>query len=206
MAKGLTKRQRAILEYIIDSIREEGYPPTIAEIGARFGIASTNGVNDHLVALERKGYIERSSKARGIHITEKASAGIYQHDAGMLPLVGRIAAGEPILADHNIEGHIPVSSDIARKNAYCLRVSGDSMIEDGILDGDIIIVDQDRSVRTGDIVVALVEEEEATVKHFHRKGNLVELRPANAALEPMQFAPESVQLQGVVIALQRTLN
>ena len=206
MAKGLTNRQREILDFIINSIRDEGYPPTIAEICENFGISSTNGVNDHLVALERKGYIERSSKARGIRITEKAAPGLYQSEVGMLPLVGRVAAGEPLLAEHNIESHVPVSSELARRDAYCLRISGDSMIEDGILDGDIIIVVRDRSVRQGDIVVALVEEEEATVKHYHRHGDDIELRPANAAMEPMHFHPRDVQLQGVVVALQRALN
>jgi repressor LexA len=206
MAKGLTKRQRDVLEFLIECIRDNGYPPTIAEIGTQFGISSTNGVNDHLLALERKGYIERSSKARGIHITEKASAGLYQHEVGVLPLVGRVAAGQPILAEENVEAHIPVSADLARNNAYCLRVTGDSMIEDGILDGDIIVVDQERRPRLGDIVVALIQEDEATVKHFHPQGETVELRPANASMDPMHYPARDVQLQGVVVALQRSIN
>src|SRR3990172_8604430 len=103
MAKGLTRKQGTILQFIIDSIRERGMPPTIAEIGLRFKIASTNGVNDHLVALDRKGYIKRSSKARSIRVTDKASAGLYNSEVGVLPLVGRIAAGQPILAEENIE-------------------------------------------------------------------------------------------------------
>lgn len=205
MAKGLTSRQREVLEYIIDSIRDRGYPPTIAEIGADFGITSTNGVNDHLRALERKGYIERSSKARGIHVTEKAAAGLYQNEVGMLPLIGRVAAGEPILAQENIETHVPVSASLAQRRAYCLRVQGDSMIEDGILDGDVIIVDLEREARRGDVVVALVDDE-ATVKHYHPDGREVELRPANAAMKPMRFPRQQVQLQGVVVALQRVIN
>ena len=205
MAKGLTKRQRVILDFIIENIRDHGYPPTIAEIGAEFSIASTNGVNDHLLALEKKGYIERSSKARGIHITEKAATGLYMSDVGVLPLVGRVAAGHPILAEENIEGQIPVSASLVSNRAYCLRVSGDSMIEDGILDGDIIIVDLGKEARRGDIVVALVEDE-ATVKHFHPDGEHIELRPANAAMSPMRFPAQIVQLQGVVVALQRTIN
>ncbi len=205
MAKGLTKRQREVLELIVQSIREDGYPPTIAEIGATFGITSTNGVNDHLVALERKGYIERSSKARGIHVTGLAAAGLYQQDAGMLPLVGRVAAGSPVVAEENVERHIAVSASLARANAYCLRVSGDSMIDDGILDGDIVIVDQDKRPRKGDVVVALVQDE-ATVKHYHPEGAQVELRPANASMAPMHFPARDVQVQGVVVALQRTIN
>jgi len=155
MAKGLTKRQASILEFIILSIRDRGFPPTIAEMGAEFGISSTNGVNDHLVALEKKGYIARTSKARGIRVTEKAAAGLYQSDVGMLPLVGRVAAGHPILSEENIEDHVPVQASLTGRNAYCLRVQGDSMIDDGIFDGDIIIVDQGRRPTPGSVVVAL---------------------------------------------------
>lgn len=205
MAKDLTKRQRDILDYIIECVRERGLPPTIAEIGEEFGIASTNGVNDHLVALEKKGFIERSSKARGILITDKAAVNLYQSEVGVLPLVGSVAAGQPILAEENIEGHVAVDAQLAQSNAFCLRVRGDSMIEDGILDGDIIIVDQSRRPRTGDVVVALVEDE-ATVKHYYPHGATIELRPANAAMETMLFPARDVSLQGVVVALQRSLN
>ena len=205
MAKGLTKRQRAILDYVIECIRDHGCPPTIAEVGAEFGIASTNGVNDHLVALERKGYIERSSKARGIRVTEKAAVGLYQSDVGVLPLLGRIAAGQPLLAEENIEGHVPVSASLAAANAYCLRVNGDSMIEDGILDGDILVVDHERRPRPGDVIVALVNDE-ATVKHYHPHGAMVELRPANQSMAPMLYPARDVTVQGVVVALQRALD
>ena len=207
MAKDLTRRQAAILQFIIESIRDHGYPPTIAEMGQEFEIASTNGVNDHLVALEKKGYIERSSKARGIHVTAKAAAGLYEagRTAGLLPLVGRIAAGQPILAEENVEGHVAVSPALGRMKGYCLKVRGDSMIEDGILDGDIIVVDQGREARPGDTVVALVGDE-ATVKRYHPRGDQVELRPANARMQPMILPARSVKLQGVVVALQRTIG
>jgi repressor LexA len=204
MAMLPTKRQQAILDYIIECIRENGYPPTIAEIGVPFGITSTNGVNDHLVALERKGYIERSSKARGIHVTPKAAADLYRPEISMAPLLGRVAAGSPLLAQENIESYLPLSNGLARGNVFCLRVSGDSMIEDGILDGDVIIVDQGRRPRRGDVVVALIEEE-ATVKHYHPNGRTIELRPANAALQPMHYPADAVQIQGVVVGLQRAL-
>ena len=202
MAKGLTERQAQILQFIIDCIREDGRPPTIAEIGLKFSIASTNGVNDHLQSLERKGYITREQKARGIHVNRVASQGLYQSDVGTVPLVGRVAAGYPILAEENIEEEIPVSGALARGKVFCLKVSGDSMIEDGILDGDIIVVDQERRARTGDIVVALIEDE-ATVKHYHPKGANVELRPANRTMQPMTFPATIVNLQGVVVGLQR---
>jgi repressor LexA len=209
MAKGLTRRQADILQYVIECIRELGYPPTIAEIGERFRISSTNGVNDHLRALERKGYIERSSKARSIQVTDKAATslyGLYQQEVGTLPLVGRVAAGTPVLAQENIEGQIPVSADLAQRPAFCLRVWGDSMIEAGIFDGDIIVVDQGRRAVKGDIVVALVSEDDATVKHFHPDGDTIELRPANSAMEPIRVHAGDVRIQGVAVALQRTLN
>lgn len=205
MAKDLTKRQRQIFDFIIECVRERGMPPTIAEIGEEFGIASTNGVNDHLVALERKGFIERSSKARGIVITDKASVNLYRSEVGVLPLVGRVAAGCPILAEENIEGHVPVDASMAQRQAFCLRITGDSMIEDGIFDGDIIIVDQTKKANRGDVVVALVDDE-ATVKHFYPEGATIELRPANSAMETMRFPAQEVSLQGVVVALQRSLN
>ena len=205
MAKGLTQRHRDILDHVIDSIRERGYPPTMVEICEAFGIGSTNAVNDHLKALERKGFIERSKKARGIRVTEMAESGLYNTDVGVLPLVGRVAAGSPILAQENIEDYIPVSSALAGRKAFCLKVHGDSMIEDGILDGDIIIVDQDKRARKGDVVVALVDEE-ATVKHFYPNGRVIELRPANADMQPMVFPAQDVSLQGVVVALQRSIN
>jgi len=206
MAKGLTKRQRNILEYIIEGIRDEGRPPTIAEMCQRFKINSTNGINDHLKALEKKGYIERSSKARGIHVTEKAHAGLYRSDIGVLPLVGQIAAGTPILAEHNVEDYIPVPASRVKEDSYCLRVRGESMIEAGILDGDVIVVDRQRRPNRGDIVVALVDEEEATVKYFHPQNDSIELRPANAQMEPMHFDASQVALQGVVVAVQRDLH
>lgn len=205
MAKGLTKRQREVLTFLIDCIRERGMPPTIDEIGRHFGIISTNGVSDHLLALEKKGYIERTSKARSIHITEKARAGLYAHEAGTLPLVGRIAAGSPILAEENVEGSVVVAGDLSRPNAYCLRVQGDSMIGAGILDGDTLVVDPGTPARQGDVVVALLEDE-ATVKRYFRHGDMVELRPENPAMSPLLVPAAQVQLQGVVVALQRSLS
>ncbi len=203
MARGLTKRQESVLKFIIECIRDHGYPPTIAEIGAEFGITSTNGVNDHLLALERKGYIQRSSKARGIQVTEKGAVGLYQSEVGALPLLGRVAAGMPLLAEENVEGMVPAPRPLAERKAYSLRVTGDSMIEAGILDGDIILVDYERRPRRGDIVVALVEDE-ATVKRFFPNGDRVELRPENSEMQAMIFPARQVLIQGVVVGLQRT--
>lgn len=204
MAKGLTKRQESILQYIIESIRDYGRPPTIAEMGEEFGITSTNGVNDHLIALEKKGYIERTSKARGIHVTPKGATGLYQNDSAMVPLLGHVAAGQPILAEENIEDYVAVSGDLAKRGAFCLTVHGDSMIEDGILDGDTVVVDPTRRPKRGDVVVALVEDE-ATVKHYYPKQGMVELRPANAAMSSIMVSGGMLQLQGVVVGVQRSL-
>lgn len=204
MTRELTRRQGQILQFIIDSIRERGYPPTIAEIGEQFKIASTNGVNDHLLALQRKGYITRSSKARGIHVTEKAAAGLYHSEVGLLPLVGQVAAGMPVLAEENVEEYVPVPARVGKKGGFCLRVYGDSMIEDGILDGDTIVVDQSRKPVKGDVVVALVGDE-VTVKHFHPHGAEIELRPANSAMASIIVPARDVQIQGVVVALQREI-
>lgn len=202
MARKLTERQTAILEFIVESIKNNGYPPTIAEIGDKFRIASTNGVNDHLIALEKKGYITRSSKARGIHVTERAAAGLYHRMPDVLPVVGRIAAGQPIFAQENIEDYLPVPPALAKIKGYCLRVHGDSMIDDGIFDGDTIIIDSARRPNRGDIVVALVGDD-ATVKRYYPHGARVELRPANSEMRPMIFPSASVKIQGVVVALQR---
>lgn len=205
MAKGLTKRQRDILDYIIQCIRDKGCPPTILEIGAEFNITSTNAVSDHLLALEKKGFIERLSKARGIHVTEKAAVRLYNSGVSELPLVGRVAAGVPLLAEENIEDHIILSKNMSAPGGYCLRVKGDSMIEAGILDGDIIVVDRGRMPRAGDVVVALVDNE-ATVKRFFPFGPVIELRPENASMTPMRFPASQVIVQGVVVALQRRMN
>jgi len=204
MAKGLTRRQAAILQFIIECIRDHGWPPTIAEIGRAFAIASTNGVNDHLVALEKKGYIRRSSQARGIRVTEKAAAGLYGSAIGTLPLIGSVAAGQPIFAEENVEEQIPVVPALSKLKGYCLRVQGDSMVDDGILDGDVVVVDHGREARPGDIVVALVGDE-ATIKRYHPHGDRVELRPANEDMQPMILPGASVQVQGVVVGLQRSI-
>ena len=121
----------------------------------------------------------------------------------MAPLVGHVAAGYPVLAEENIEDHVPIEAGLAEKGAFCLRVYGDSMIEAGILDGDIVVVDQNRRAREGDIVVALVDEDDATVKYFHPKGHDIILMPANSSMEPIVADARSVKIQGVVVSLQR---
>ena len=204
MARPLTKRQAAILQFIAQTIQDQGYPPTLAEIGAHFGIRSTNGVTDHLVALERKGYLTRSNKARSLHVTEKGVADLYEAESNTLPLVGRVAAGQPLFAEENIEGRVTVDPAHVREGAFCLRVNGESMVEAGILDGDLIVVDPSRRPRKGDVVVAMVDDE-ATVKRFHPEGATIRLEPANSAMQPIVAPADTVSIQGVVTALQRRL-
>lgn len=212
MARQITRRQTDILEFIRDCVHDFGRPPTIAEIAEEFGIASTNGAFSHVCALERKGYLTRSAKARDISLTDKALAefpppgsGEGPEPAPTVPLVGRIAAGSPLLADEQVERHLHVDPALVKPGAYALRVEGESMIEAGIHDGDLIIVDGQRPPRKGDIVVALYDEE-ATVKYFHPKGDMIELRPANSAMEPIEAPASLVAIQGVVVGLQRVFG
>ncbi len=206
MPRELTERQSEVLDFITEAIRENGYPPSFAEIGARLGIRSMNGVRDHIVALERKGYIQRSSKARSLQVTRKALPDHGEANTPLLPLVGRVAAGHPLLAEENIEDMVPVAPHWARRGAFCLRVHGDSMMEDGILDGDVIVVDPGGEARNGATVVAMVAGE-CTVKRLYRHGaDQVELRPANSAMESFFYPAAEVSVQGTVTALQRELN
>ncbi|NLV43510.1 MAG: transcriptional repressor LexA [Candidatus Hydrogenedentes bacterium] len=205
MTATITTRQQKVLEYIADIIETQGYPPTIQEIGRHFGIVSTNGVYDHLKTLEKKGYIERSPKARSIRLTQKAMAMLRRAGGPALPLVGRVAAGAPLLAMENIEEYVPVRSHLAERDAFCLRVAGDSMIEAGILAGDIIVVDRSAKPRPGDIVVALIDGE-ATVKYLYPRSDTVELRPANQSMKSLMYPAVQVEVQGVVVALQRNLE
>jgi repressor LexA len=203
MRRVLTKRQRDILNFIEHCIDQDGFPPTIAEIGQRFGIKSNNGVNDHLLALERKGYIARSSKARSIRVirpTEQTA-----RDSASVPLVGRIAAGEPLLAVENIEGHVPAPSAITPQPDFALKVTGDSMVGEGILPGDTLLVHRQDHAENGQLAVALVDDE-ATVKRIFLAGEIVELRAANPDVATMHVPAQKVSIQGVVVGLQRTIS
>jgi repressor LexA len=203
MKRPLTKRQGEILSFIEECTARDGFPPTIAEIGVRFGIRSNNGVNDHLVALERKGYISRSSKARSIRVLRSTRPATQ--DVAGVPLVGRIAAGEPLLAVENIERYVPVSSDVAARPDFALKVTGESMIGEGILPGDTLLVRRQDTADDGQLVVALVDDE-ATVKRFHRGKKTIELRSANPDVPTMRVAARRVSIQGVVVGLQRAIT
>ena len=201
MRQPLTARQQQALDYISSCLTERGYPPTLREIGEHMGIRSTNGVNDHLKALERKGYLKREDlKSRALRPTANANT-------VDVPLVGQVAAGQPVLAVENIEETIKVDRFFvgSRSDVFSLRVRGDSMIEDGIFDGDFIFVRRQPTAEAGETVVALVDDE-ATVKRYYPEGGQVRLQPANAAMEPMVIgADQPLQLLGIVVGVYRKL-
>jgi repressor LexA len=199
----LTPRRRQILDFIARTIEEHGYPPTVREIGAEIGLKSSSSVHYHLKALEREGFITRDgSLTRALRVsggddTERASA-------TYLPLVGRVAAGQPILATENIERLVPTSVELfGQGDMFLLEVEGESMIEAGILDGDFVVVNQQPTAEDGEIVVAMLEDE-ATVKYLYRHDDRLELRPANATMEPI-FA-DDVQIIGRVRGVIRSMR
>lgn len=205
----LTERQKKVLDCIVKFQEEHNYPPSIIEICQRLGIRSTNGVAGHIRALIKKGYIEKTSKARTIKITHKAreiflsdESEEFNHSANLVPLLGLIPAGTPILSEANIKRMLPIPSEIKSEGVYALEVTGDSMIDDGILDGDIIIVDTKLNPQYGDIVVALVDDE-VTVKRYYPQNGIIELKPANKKMASIYVSPHSLKIQGVVIGLQR---
>ncbi|MGH3078416.1 MAG: transcriptional repressor LexA [Gaiellaceae bacterium] len=208
----LTTRQQEIWQFLADYVDEHGYPPTVREIGDAVGLASPSTVHAHLANLERAGLLRRDpTKPRAIELVgrRRERTGRSERDISVLPLVGRIAAGGPLLAEESIEDEIAVPERLGRNADFLLRVTGDSMIEAGILDGDVVVVRRQDDARDGEVVVALVGDDEtadeATVKTFHRDpGGRVRLQPENSALEPLY--PEHVQILGKVTGVFRSLG
>jgi len=216
--QGLTHRQQMVLDYIRQSINDRGYPPTLREIGARMGIRSTNGVNDHLRALERKGYLKREDmKSRALRPTGmqlplptgEPSNNVTSKDDDFLevPILGRVAAGQPILAEESVVDTVRIDRGLLRggREVFGLRVQGDSMIDAGIISGDYIFVRKQLTANRGDIVVALIGDE-ATVKYYYPERDYVRFQPANKTMAPilvraMDF--KATMLLGVVIGLYR---
>ncbi len=181
---------------------DNGYAPSIPEIGKRFKIASTRGVFDHLKALERKGYIKRIGK-RAIEIVN-VNGRSASPEATEIPILGRIRAGAPILAEENIEGYLPVANEIAAKEAFALKVKGDSMIEDGIVDGDYVIIRRQETADNGDIVCALIENE-ATLKRFFQQKGVIVLKPANKNYDPITISKGEFRVLGKATGVIRKL-
>ena len=203
MLPELTPRQKSIYDFIAGAIRDNGYAPSIPEIGKRFKIASTRGVFDHLKALENKGYIKRIGK-RAIEIVSPTGRSAFP-EATEIPIVGRVRAGAPILAEENIDGFLPVASDLARgKETFALKVKGDSMIEDGILDGDLVIIRRQDAAENGNIVCALIGNE-ATLKRFYRNGNELTLKPANKNYNPIVVTKGEFRILGRAVGVIRKL-
>ena len=208
----LTDRQREILEFITSSIGARGYPPTLREIGTHFGIRSTNGVNDHLRALEKKGYLQREDlKSRALRPVNGLGKPI-ESDPEMvdIPLLGRVAAGVPLLAVENVNETVRVDRFFIgqSREVFALRVKGDSMIEAGIHDGDFIFVRKQVSAERGDMVVAMIDGE-ATVKFYHPEGDQVVFKPANRLMSNIVVRKrdfKSVDLIGIVVGVYRKLN
>lgn len=202
MGAKLTPRQREILDYIGKQIRERGYPPSVREIGEAIGLSSSSTVHGHLARLEEKGYLRRDpDKPRAIEVTGERQ--LRQQRLVTVPLVGRVTAGEPILAVQNIEETYALPYDLVHGDSiFMLRVQGDSMINAGIFDGDLVLVRQQSAARNGDVVVALLDEE-ATVKRFFHEGDRVRLQPENPAHNPI--LTREVQILGKVVGLYRSM-
>lgn len=196
----LTPRQKAIVDYIEEYVRKKGYAPTLAEIGRRFRLRSLATVHKHLCNLERKGAIKRSYRERrAIELTSDVNA----PRAMAVPLLGRVAAGRPVEAVETVDEIALPEEMVGYYPTYALRVVGDSMVEDGILDGDYIVVEERPVPQDGDTVIALIGDE-ATVKRFYRHGkNQIRLQPANERLEPMIVNADAVRVRGVVTAVLR---
>jgi repressor LexA len=227
--QGLTHRQQMVLDFIRESIADRGYPPTLREIGARMGIRSTNGVNDHLRALERKGYLKREDmKSRALRPTSvqlplptgepsnnvhqlrtNDGAPIEDEDLVEIAIVGRVAAGQPLLAEEHVVDTVKIDRGLVRggRDVFGLKVHGDSMIDAGILSGDYIFVRKQLTASRGDVVVALIGDE-ATVKYYYPERDYVRFQPANKTMAPIlvravDFKP--TMLLGVVIGLYRKI-
>jgi repressor LexA len=209
----LTTRQQEIWQFLVEYVDAHGYPPTVREIGDAVGLASPSTVHAHLANLERAGLLRRDpTKPRAIELVGRRRKDEPARASGRpeaLPLVGRIAAGGPLLAEETIEDEIAVPEPLGRNADFLLRVTGDSMVEAGILDGDIVVVRRQDDARSGEIVVALVGDDEtadeATVKTFHREpGGRIRLQPENSALEPLY--PDHVHILGRVTGVFRSLG
>ncbi len=202
MSKKLTQRQRQILEYIVAEVKSKGYPPSVREIGAAVGLSSSSTVHSHLSALEKKGLIKRDpSKPRALLLIDRKTD--PDENSLTVPLLGQVAAGQPILAIENIVENICWSKSLSSRPSFALSVKGDSMINDGILDGDVVMVRQQQIAENGDIVVALIEDE-ATVKRFYLEPDRIRLEPANPGYSPIYTTEASIL--GKVVGLLRSVS
>lgn len=197
----LTKRQREILDYLNEFIQQHGYAPSLEEIGRRFSLSSLATVHKHLTNLQEKGFIRRAwNRSRSVELMPSRGAG----RAVEVPLLGYVAAGMPIEAVPGTETiAIPESLISGKRDTYVLRVRGDSMIDEQIRDGDWVVVEDRKSADNGEMVIALVGGQDATLKKFYRESGRIRLQPANPNMEPIYVDPDNVQIQGVVVGVMR---
>ena len=195
----LTKRQKDILDYVKDFLHRHGYSPTLEEIANHFSLASLNGVYKHLRALEERGFIRRlPNQSRSIQVLETSLSRQV-----VLPLLGYIAAGQPVEPVADVEEISVPESFLTRRKNYVLRVRGDSMIDEHIQDGDYVVIEQREEARNGETVIALIDGESSTLKKFYREGNRIRLQPANPDLTPLYVDEAQLQVQGVVVGVMR---
>ena len=202
MAQGkISKKQQEILEYIKDQILQRGFPPAVREICEAVNLKSTSSVHSHLETLEKNGYIRRDpTKPRAIEILDD-TFNLTRREMVNVPIIGQVAAGQPILAEENIEDYFPIPAErMPNKQTFLLKVKGESMINAGILDGDYVLVEQDSTASNGDMVVALVEDS-ATVKTFYKEEGVFRLQPENDFMDPIIV--KEVSILGKVIAVMR---
>jgi repressor LexA len=211
MAEGLTDKKRQILDFIEQAQRERGYPPSVREIGEAVGLTSSSTVHSHLSSLQQMGYLRRDpTKPRAIEVRYDPSSGAIaeRRPVRHIPLLGSVAAGTDVLAEENVEELHPISDDFTGTGSgqlFMLKVRGDSMIDAGIFDGDYVVVRHQPEAQKGDVVVAGIPGDEATVKTFGRRGNKIVLTPANPRLKPMEFDAADVNIYGRVVTVVRRL-
>ncbi|GLV12489.1 transcriptional repressor LexA [Alicyclobacillus hesperidum] len=208
----LTSRQRAILEFIRKNVREKGYPPSVREIGEAVGLASSSTVHGHLERLQQKGYLRRDpTKPRALELishdesSPDTTQNVTDEAPVFAPIVGHVTAGLPITAVEDVQGYLPLPRDMVKDDeVFVLQIVGESMIEAGIQDGDLVIVRRQASAVNGDIVVAMTEEDEATVKRFYREGGRVRLQPENKHMAPLYY--DYVTILGKVVGVFRYIR
>lgn len=206
----LTDRQRGILDFIEKNMRERGYPPSVREIGEAVGLSSSATVHNHLAALQKLGYLHRDpTKPRAIEVRYEASSGVAmeRRPTKHVPLVGDVAAGVNVLAQENVEELVPLPMDFTGDGElFMLRVRGESMIDAGILDGDYVVCRQQTTANNGDIVVAGIPGDEATIKTFTNSGSKITLTPSNEKMKPMVFDSGEVNVYGKLVTVLRRLS
>jgi len=205
----LTGKRRRILEFIAESIRERGYPPSVREIGEAVGLTSPSTVHAHLKVLQRDGYLRKDAERPRtivVHFEPTSGAAMRVRPVAHVPLVGSVAAGTGVLAEESVEEVLPLPEDFTGPGElFMLKVRGDSMIEAGILDGDFVVVRRQPEAEPGEIVVVGINGEEATVKRYKRRRGKVVLVPANPRLTEMEFRPDEVEIYGKVVTVLRRI-